>query len=137
VIAWALKEMPMASVAAAAAEEMMSENEELMAKCKAMEEELAKYKAAELEISTDEEEDDSEKEMAKAAEEEKVEAKAKSGVKPVAKARTSGPSASVRWNQAVDAAMAKTGNNKMKAVALANRNHPGLREAFLAEANAR
>jgi anti-sigma factor RsiW len=127
----------MASVAAAAAEEMMSENEELMAKCKAMEEELAKYKAAELEISTDDEEDDSEKEMAKAAEEEKVEAKAKSGVKPVAKARTGGPSASVRWNQAVDAAMAKTGNNKMKAVALANRNHPGLREAFLAEANAR
>jgi hypothetical protein len=136
VIAWALKEMPMASVATAAAEEMMSENEELMAKCKAMEEELAKYKAAELEISTDDEEDDSEKEMAKAAEEEKVEAKAKSGVKPVAKARTNGPSASVRWNQAVDAAMAKT-KDKMKAVALANRTHPGLREAFLAEANAR
>jgi ATP-dependent protease ClpP protease subunit len=139
VIAWALKEMPMASVAAAAAEEMMSENEELMAKCKAMEEELAKYKAAEINIdSDDDEEDDSEKEMAKAEEEEKVEAKAKArGVKPVAKARTNGPSASIRWNQAVESAMAKTGNNKMKAVALANRNHPGLREAFLAEANAR
>jgi hypothetical protein len=33
--------------------------------------------------------------------------------------------------------MAKTGNNKMKAVALANRNHPGLREAYVAEVNAR
>jgi hypothetical protein len=106
-----------------------------------MTEELAKYKAAELEVST---EDDSEEEPvppdAKAmdGEEDPMKAKAKArGVKPVAKARTSGPSASARWNQAVDAAMAKTGNNKMKAVALANRNHPGLREAFLAEANAR
>jgi ATP-dependent protease ClpP protease subunit len=131
------RSLPLASVASAAAEEMMSENEDLKKQVTAMTEELAKYKAAELEISTDDEEDDSEKEMAKAAEEEKVEAKAKSGVKPVAKARTSGPSASVRWNQAIETAMAKTGNNKMKAVALANRNHPGLREAFLAEANAR
>jgi len=134
VIAWALKEMPMASVAAAAAEEMMSENEELMAKCKAMEEELAKYKAMESESPDDEEEKPEAK--AEEDEEEKPEAKAKSGVKPVAKARTSGPSASVRWNQAVDAAMAKT-KDKMKAVALANRTHPGLREAYLAEANAR
>ena len=139
VIAWALKEMPMASVAAAAAEEMMAENEELVAKCKAMEEELAKYKAAEINIDSDDEEDEEVKPEARAEEDEekKTEAKARAGVKPVAKARTSGPSASVRWNQAVDAAMAKTGNNKMKAVALASRNHPGLREAFVAEANAR
>jgi ATP-dependent protease ClpP protease subunit len=137
VIAWALKEMPMASVAAAAAEEMMSENEELMARCKAMEEELAKYKAAELEISTDDKEEEMPDAKAMEDEEKKPDAKAKSGVKPVAKARTSGPSARIRWNQAVDAAMEKTGNDKMKAVALANRNHPGLREAFLAEANAR
>jgi hypothetical protein len=129
------RSLPMASVATAAAEEMMSENEELMAKCKAMEEELVKYKAMESESPDDEEEKPEAK--AEKDEEEKPEAKAKSGVKPVAKARTSGPSASARWNQAVDAAMAKTGNNKMKAVALANRNHPGLREAFLAEANAR
>jgi hypothetical protein len=33
--------------------------------------------------------------------------------------------------------MAKTGNNKMKAVALVNRNHPGLREAMVSEVNAR
>ena len=139
VIAWAMKEMPMASVAAAAAEEMMAENETLKTQCKAMEEELAKYKAAELEISTgDEEEEKPAEAKSEGDEEEKPEAKAKAhGVKPVAKARTSGPSASVRWNQAIDAAMARVGNNKMKAVALASRNNPGLREAFLAEANAR
>jgi predicted nucleic acid-binding Zn-ribbon protein len=130
----------MASVASAAAEEMMSENEDLKKQVSAMQEELAKYKAMDEEKAKAMEGEDDEEEkpaMAMEDEEKKTEAKAKSGVKPVAKARTSGPSASVRWNQAVDAAMAKTGNNKMKAVALANRNHPGLREAFLAEANAR
>jgi len=128
------RSLPMASVATAAAEEMMAENEDLKTKCKAMEEELAKYKAMESESDDDEEKPDARAEE----DEEKVEAKAKArGVKPVAKARTGGPSARVRWDQAVDAAMAKTGNNKLKAVALANRNHPGLREAFLAEANAR
>jgi ATP-dependent protease ClpP protease subunit len=134
------RSLPMASVASAAAEEMMSENEDLKKQVSAMQEELAKYKAMDDEKAKAMEGEDDEEEkpaMAMEDEEEKVEAKAKSGVKPVAKARTSGPSASVRWNQAVDAAMAKTGNNKMKAVALANRNHPGLREAFLAEANAR
>jgi ATP-dependent protease ClpP protease subunit len=134
------RSLPMASVASAAAEEMMSENEDLKKQVSAMQEELAKYKAMDEEKAKamEGENDEEEKpEMAMEDEEKKVEAKAKSGVKPVAKARTGGPSASVRWNQAVDAAMAKTGNNKMKAVALANRNHPGLREAFLAEANAR
>jgi ATP-dependent protease ClpP protease subunit len=134
------RSLPMASVASAAAEEMMSENEDLKKQVSAMQEELAKYKAMDEEKAKamEGEDDEEEKpEMAMEDEEKKVEAKAKSGVKPVAKARTGGPSASVRWNQAVDAAMAKTGNNKMKAVALANRNPPGLREAFLAEANAR
>jgi ATP-dependent protease ClpP protease subunit len=129
---------PLASVAAAAAEEMIKENETLLARAEAAETELAKYKAMDDEKARAEE-DEEEKPEARAEEdeEEKPEAKAKAGVKPVAKARTSGPSARVRWEQAVDSAMAKTGNNKMKAVALANRNHPGLREAFLAEVNAR
>ena len=132
------RSLPMASVASAAAEEMMSENEDLKKQVSAMTEELAKYKAAELEISTEDEGEEEEPAMAMEDEEKKPDAKAKArGVRPVAKARTSGPSASVRWGQAVDAAMAKTGNNKMKAVALASRNHPGLREAFLAEVNAR
>jgi ATP-dependent protease ClpP protease subunit len=134
------RSLPMASVASAAAEEMMSENEDLKKQVSAMQEELAKYKAMDEEKAKAMEGEDDEEEkpaMAMEDEEKKTEAKAKSGVKPVAKARTSGPSASVRWNQAVDAAMAKTGNNKMKAVALANRNHPGLREAMVSEVNAR
>jgi ATP-dependent protease ClpP protease subunit len=135
------RSLPMASVASAAAEEMMSENEDLKKQVSAMQEELAKYKAMDEEKSKameSEEDEEEEPAMAMEDEEKKPDAKAKArGVKPVAKARTSGPSASVRWNQAVDAAMTKTGNNKMKAVALANRNHPGLREAYLAEANAR
>jgi ATP-dependent protease ClpP protease subunit len=134
------RSLPMASVASAAAEEMMSENEDLKKQVSAMQEELAKYKAMDEEKAKAMEGEDDEEEkpaMAMEDEEKKTEAKAKSGVKPVAKARTSGPSASVRWNQAVDAAMAKTGNNKMKAVALVNRNHPGLREAMVSEVNAR
>jgi ATP-dependent protease ClpP protease subunit len=132
------RSLPMASVASAAAEEMMSENEDLKKQVSAMQEELAKYKAMDEEkAKAMESEEDEEEEPAMAMEDEEKKTEAKSGVKPVAKARTSGPSASVRWNQAVDAAMAKTGNNKMKAVALANRNHPGLREAYVAEVNAR
>jgi ATP-dependent protease ClpP protease subunit len=137
VIAWALKEMPMASVATAAAEEMMSENEELKKQVMAMTDELAKYKAMESETSDDEEEEKPEA-RAEEDEEEKPEAKAKArGVKPVAKARTSGPSAAVRWNQAVETALAKCRGNRAKAVAMANRNHPGLRAAMVTEANAR
>jgi ATP-dependent protease ClpP protease subunit len=134
------RSLPLASVATEAAEEMMSENEDLKKQVSAMQEELAKYKAAEVTIDADDDEADDEEEkpaMAMEDEEKKTEAKARSGVKPVAKARTGSVSARLRWEQAVDSAMAKTGNNKVKAVALANRNHPGLREAFLAEANAR
>ena len=131
------RSLPMASVASAAIEEMMAENEQLRAKCVAMEEEMAKAKAMESETDTEGEDEEELVPAAMEDEEKKPEAKARAGVRPVAKARTSGPSARVRWDQAVDAAMAKTGNNKMKAVALANRNNPGLREAFLAEANAR
>jgi len=129
------KSLPLASVASAAAEEMMSENEELKTKCRAMEEEIAKYKAMESESVDEEEKPEA---RAEEDEEEKPEAKAKArGAKPVAKARTSGPSARVRWESAIDAAMAKCGNNKMKAVAMASRTNPGLREAFIAESNAR
>ena len=135
------RNLPLASVASAAAEEMMSENEDLKKQVTAMTEELAKYKAAELEIST---EDDSEEEPkpadAKAmdGEEDPMKAKAKArGVRPVAKARTSGPSASARWNQAIENCLPKCNGNKMKAAALADRNNPGLRQAFIDEFNAR
>lgn len=132
------KSMPMASVASAAAEEMMKENEELKAKVSAMEEEMTaiKAKAMEEEMPAEEEsakakakaEDDEEKEVAKA--------RAK-GVKPVAKGTSSKPSASARWENAIETSIPKCGGNKMKAVALANRQNPGLREAYLAEVNAR
>ena len=122
---------PLASVAQAAVEEMMAENQEMAAKCKAMEEELAKYKSMEP----------SEEEPAEAMEEEMVETKAtaRGGVKPIAKAKTgaSTPSARVRWNEAIQSCMAKARNDRAKATQLANRENPGLREAMLAEINAR
>jgi ATP-dependent protease ClpP protease subunit len=121
---------PLASVAQAAVEEMMAENQEMAARCKAMEEELAKYKSMEH----------PEEEMPAEAmedEEEVVESKAvaRGGVKPIAKAKTGGPSARVRWDEAVDSCLAKCGGNKVKAVALANRTNPGLRQAYLDEVN--
>lgn len=136
------KSMPLASVATAAAEEMMSENEDLKAKVSAMEAEIAKAKAKDdddTEAKAEAEDDDPE---AKAEyddddKEEKAKARARrSGVKPVAKGRSGRPSAQVRWEEAVEIA-SKKAPNKMKAVALANRNNPGLREAMLAEVNAR
>lgn len=132
--------LPMASVASAAAEEMMKENEELKARVSAMEEELAKAKA-EITIDTEDEDEEEMPTKAKAMEDEQkkdYEAKARArGVKPVAKGTTGKPSASARWSSAVDDALAKCGNNKMKAVALASRQNPGLREAMLSEVNAR
>lgn len=122
------KEMPLASVATAAAEEMLKENEELKAKVAAMEEEMTALKAkAEITIDTEEED-----------QKEESEAKARAtGAKPIAKGGSSTPSASVKWNSAVSDALAKCGGNRMKAVAMASRNNPGLREAMLQEVNSR
>jgi ATP-dependent protease ClpP protease subunit len=136
------RSLPLASVATAAAEEMMTENEELKKQVSAMTEELAKYKsmdeeAAKAKAMDEDEDEESAKAKAMDEDEEKHEAKARSGVRPVAKAKTGSPSARVRWESAIDAALPKCGNNKMKAVALASRNNPGLREAFVAEVNAR
>lgn len=136
------RSLPMASVAQAAVEEMMAENEQLKTQCKAMEDQLAKYKA---DISIDTESEDGEGDSEKPAPDAKAEmdedtadCKAKArGARPVAKARTAGPSASVRWNKAVEEALPKCNGNKIKAVALANRTNPGLREAFIKETNAR
>lgn len=136
------REMPMASVASAAAEEMMKENETLRAenddlKAKAAEYEKAKAKAEEC----DDEKPDAKAEGEDDPDEDKKEdaaAKARArGAKPVAKGTSGRPSAKLRWDAAVESAMAKTRNNKPKAVALASRTNPGLREAMLAEVNAR
>lgn len=130
------KSMPMASVAAAAAEEMMKENEELKAQVAAMTEEIAKAKACDEAATKSKAEGDEEV----PTEEEKTNAKATakaSGAKPVAKGTSGSPSARAKWDNAIEAAMPKCNGNKMKAVALANRQNPGLREAMLAEVNAR
>lgn len=136
------KSMPVASVASAAAEEMMNENSELKARVAAMEEELA---AARAELPKPAEEDvpvEEKTEEAKAIEDEEKKvaaravAKAK-GVKPIAKGTSGTPTAKARWNKAIEGTMTTCNGNKMKAVALANRQNPGLREAMLAEVNAR
>lgn len=126
------KEMPLASVATAAAEEMMTENEELAAKVAALEDELAKAKAeddeaAEAKAKAEGDDDDDDEADTPAAK--------RKGVKPVAKANSSGPSARVKWDEAVEKAFDRT-KHRGKAVALANRNNPGLRQAMLDEVNA-
>jgi hypothetical protein len=125
------KSMPMASVAQAAIEEMMAENAALRAEVQAMKEEMAKAEMPAEDPAAMEDEE---------IVEEMVEAKAgpvakSRGVKPVAKAKTSGPTAGVRWDSAIEACLPKCGGNRVKAVAMANRQNPGLRAAYLAEVN--
>jgi len=127
------QKLPMASVATVAVKEMMAENEQHLARIAALEEELAKAKAGGSE----------DEEMAKAKsmeeyeekEEEEAKASARSGVKPIAKAKSAGPSASAKWSEAVGQCLAKCNGNKVKAVAMANRINPGLRQAYLDEVN--
>ena len=127
------RSLPLASVASAAVEEMMAENAALRAQVASMQEEMAKAKAempAEDPAAMEDEE----------IVEEMVEAKAgpaakSRGVKPVAKAKTSGPTAGVRWDSAIEACLPKCGGNRVKAVAMANKQNPGLRAAYLAEVN--
>jgi hypothetical protein len=125
------KSMPMASVASAAVEEMMTENAALRA-------ELEEMKAAKAKAESQiEEEVDASRRKRWKRRRKASGTTARSGVKPVAKAKSVRPSASVRWNSSVESCLAKCNGNKMKAVAMANRNNPGLREAFIAEVNAR
>ena len=121
------KNLPIAEVAKAAADEMEAklaameeENAEMKAKLTAMEEEKAK--------SMDDENADA---KAKAD----AQAKAK-GNQPVAQAKsTPTATATDRWKTAVSEHVDK-GMTRVKAVQAANRRHPGLREEMLAEANA-
>lgn len=128
VLACLKKRMPLASVATAAVEEMMRENEELKAQIAAMQQEMGKAKSMEVEVVEEEKEEEMQ---------EMAQAKAK-GVKPIAKAKsTEGISARARWDEAVTSALAKCRNDRRKAVALARRENPGLAEALVAEANSR
>lgn len=126
------KSLPLASVASAAAEELMAENEELMAKVAAMEEEMValRAKAEQMEEpAAMEEESEDEVEVVVSPS-----AKAK-GAKPIAgAARTSTVSATARWDEAVKAEVTR-GLPRIKAVIAANRKNPGLRDQMLAEAN--
>jgi ATP-dependent protease ClpP protease subunit/regulator of replication initiation timing len=102
-----------------------AENEELKTKLSAMDEE-ATAKAMD------------EEEEAKATEEEEVKVKpaAKSGVKPVARAiGKPAVSASTQWQQAIQEQV-KAGHPRAKAIKLANRANPGLRQRVVDEANA-
>lgn len=133
ILACLKKKMPMASVAQAAVEEMMAENQDLAAKCKAMEDELAKYKA--MEVTPDEEEP-----AAAETEEEPQPSAKKRGLNPVSLPRAGDEgqrrSASPRamW---LDKLSAKkdAGIPNAKAIMQIENEHPGLREEMLQEVN--
>lgn len=144
------KSLPMASVASAAVEEMMSENAALQAQVAAMTEELAAAKAG---LPTEEEPDameieiDPEPEPAEptepdeeqAMEEEETTAKAKAkGVKPVAKSRTGSgfKTATAKWKTQVNAGVA-SGKTRAQAIIEVDRQDPSLRAAMLAENSGR
>lgn len=133
VLAQAKRKVPMASVASAAAEEMMKENEELAKANAALAEELEQVKA-----KADEEEPDEEEPDAKAEDDEEKEAEARAkrkGVRPVAKGTSSRPSARSRWNTMVQAKI-KDGMKRDQAVVAIDREEPELRSQMIAEANA-
>lgn len=116
--------MPMEQVATALTQETMGENDQLMARVQALETELAAMKAKAMEVETE------------VVEEVPVAvapvAKAK-GVAPVVKSHGSKTfSAKAKWDESVASFEAK-GNPRAKALSLANKANPGLREAMLAE----
>jgi len=122
--------MPMASVAQAAVEEMMSENAELQSKCKAMEDELMALKGAKAETVVEVEEEEPDEEPATA--------QARSGVKPVAKATANTPATSARaqWHSEINARLA-AGKPRAAAILEVEKQIPGLRQSMLAEVNVR
>lgn len=129
------RSLPLAQVSAEyteemakAMEEMAKENEELRAQISAMEEEA----------KSNEEEEAKAKAMEEEEQEEEAKAKAKRpGVNPVANvsgAAGSKQTAKDRWSTAI-AKLIDAGQPRAKAVQIANRQNPGLREAMLAEVN--
>lgn len=128
-------ELPMASVAVAATEEMQKANEELVQsneelkqELEAMKEKLAMYELKEEEQSAQEEEEKEEEEMAKA--------RARSH-DPIANSLASLPkrgTAIERWSEAV-ASYKEKGLDSQQAVLKAHQANPGLRVQYLAELN--
>lgn len=134
------KQLPMASVMTDALAAMDDELTALRARLAEYETKAAKAMEEEEEVVAMEEEDpaamEEEEEEIIVAKAKAQRAKAKAGVKPVAKATGSRPSATALWNKEIDA-KAAAGMSKVKAASLVNRENPGLREQMLAEVNAR
>ena len=128
------KEMTAEEVQHEAMEELRSENEELQAKLKAMEDEKEEARAkAEEEAKAKAEEE----EKAKAEEKEEETAKAKArGHYPIAATIRSGSvSAREKWSEVIDEYQ-KRGMSRVNAVQRANQSYPGLRQQIVDEANA-
>jgi len=113
--------------------EMVTENEQLKAKIAAMEEEMValKAKAEEMTVTEVEEEDDEEEKMVVMPA-----AKVRPGVTPVASVTSSKPvfTAKAQWDGVV-ATYTAQGLKKADAARKAAREHAGLRDAVIAEAN--
>ena len=127
------EELTEEEVTSAHARAMEEENEELIAKVSAMEEELAALKAKAMDDETAMEEEEAAK--AKAEEEESI-ALAKRGLKPVAtriKGVNTAP-VSEQWDDLVGTFVAK-GQSRIKAVVSANKARPDLRKALVQESN--
>lgn len=128
------KKLPLASVSAAAIDDLAAENEQLKAEMEAMKEDHAKA-LAEYETKAMEEEEA----KAKAMEEEEAKAKAmeeSAGNPPVdPPSEEEAPTATAQWKSQINA-RCKNGMPRAKAVQLVNRDFPGLRERMLEEANA-
>lgn len=119
------QEMTEEEVKAAAMEELEAENGELKEKLEAMEEELEAFKSRAME----------EEQQAKAQEEEEQQAKARAKANsPVALGVGANVSASSLWKTKVEELVSQ-GFARPKAVALASKRNPGLREKYLEEAN--
>jgi len=127
VLACIKRKLPMASVMTEALAAM--EEELTMAKAK-----LAKYEEEQSAKAMEDEEMAKAKAMEEEPEEEMMaKAKAKTGVKPLAKSTSSSkPSAKAQWDAAVANYEAK-GVVRGKALSMVNKAHPGLRERMLAE----
>jgi ATP-dependent protease ClpP protease subunit len=133
------RQLPLASVAQAAAEEMMTENESLAAKVAAMEEELTSARAMMEELAAKARvmeggDEETEEAKAKGEYEEKVTAR-RTGVTPVARGAAGKPSARAQWHSELNARLA-AGKSRGVAILEIEKQIPGLRSAMLAEVNA-
>ena len=135
ILACLRKSLPMASVASAAVEEMMNENAALRAELDTMKA-AASAKAEEVDPVEPDEDDVPAEAKAELPPEEEMKAKARSGVKPVAKSRTGSgfKSATARWKSSVEARV-KTGKTKAQAMIELDKDEPELRQAMLMEHN--